>query len=185
LRDPALIDAVTTGRLGRIAVTYIEWAGFDLQKNLVPWRVIDSKETAKDFALALAAQPLGQMRRTSISGILTHARESFATNGFEGTRRVIDVSGDGPNNSGMPAPEARDETIAAGITINGLPIITKDWRRRSYFDIDELDLYYEECVIGGPGAFYLKVTHPDQLIAAIRAKLILEIAGLTPQSRPA
>lgn len=85
----------------------------------------------------------------------------------------------------MPAPEARDETIAAGITINGLPIITKDWRRRSYFDIDELDLYYEECVIGGPGAFYLKVTHPDQLIAAIRAKLILEIAGLTPQSRPA
>ena len=160
---------------GRIAVTYVEWAGRHLQRTVIPWTVIDSREAAEAVAARLTAEFDYSMRRTSISGAIEYAQFDIETNAIEGLRRVIDLSGDGPNNDGIPVTEARDSAVAAGIVINGLPLMTEDGTSR--WGIDDLDIYYEFCVIGGPGAFVIPVLEWDDFPMAVRRKLVLELVG--------
>lgn len=181
-RHPSVIAAIRRGAHGRIAVTYVEWAGFELQTIIVPWILVDGKATAAEFARRMAQAPIQDMRQTSISGGLIFASRLFNANGFKGTRRVIDISGDGPNNTGMPVTAARDLVVASGIIINGLPVMLHR-QSRGYYDIGNLDAFYEDCVIGGFGSFILKVTAKEKFATAIRRKLILEIAGRQPLRR--
>jgi hypothetical protein len=124
-RDPELHRAIAAGADGRIAVVYMEWAGPSSQNVVVPWTVIDSPAAARAFADRLAAQPISRLRLTSIGAALHVARTLLAESRFAGMRRVVDVSGDGPNNSGPPAPTARDALVADGVVVNGLPIMLK------------------------------------------------------------
>lgn len=183
LRDPEVIAAIQGGPLGRIAITYVEWAGHGLQTVLVPWTLIDGAESAGLVADALSVQPLQRLRRTSISNALTFSAAHFQTSGFESARRVIDISGDGPNNQGFGVTDARDAVVDQGITINGLPIMLKTGFPSGFFDVQNLDLYYEDCVIGGFGAFLVTVQDVGEFADAIRRKLILEIAGRMPSPR--
>jgi len=173
------LSALRGGMHGKIAVTYFEWAGPYDQKIVVPWRMIDSPEGADAFANEIARAPYRRASRTSISSALNFAKPLFDGSGYRGIRRVIDVSGDGANNSGPFVAIARDDVLAAGVTINGLPIMLK--RPNSFtMDIDNLDVYYEDCVIGGPGAFVIPIREREQFKEATRTKLVLEVAGRTP-----
>lgn len=174
-RHKDVIEAIASGPSGRIAVSYVEWAGPAFQTTLVPWTIIDGEAAAHAFADRLAAAPMSREHGTSISNGLIYVGPRFEGNGLAGDRRVIDVSGDGPNNMGVPVIVARDPLIAAGITINGLPIMIK--RPGGFASIENLDIYYEDCVIGGTGAFLVPVTDIHKLASAIRRKLVLEIAA--------
>ena len=184
LRHPDVIAAITKGDWGRIAVTYVEWAGHGLDNTVVPWTIIERAEDAYAFAEQLDRAPIARMRRTSISSILQRSVDLF-DNGIDGMRRVVDVSGDGPNNMGILVTAARDEALAAGIVINGLPIMIKRGNPGGYFHLDRLDLYYEDCVIGGFGSFMITVNDADKFQEAIRRKLIMEIASAAPRVVPA
>ena len=182
LQHPEVVAAIRSGFLGRIAVTYVEWAGPSSHAIIAPWAMIDGPESAAAFASAIGEMPVSFLRGTSISGALTYTAGLFDDNGFRSTRQVIDVSGDGPNNVGFPVLQARAAVLERGITINGLPIMI----HADYFggySIRELDIYYEDCVIGGPGAFVVPVRERDKLKQAIRRKLVLEIASLPPQPK--
>jgi hypothetical protein len=124
--------------------------------------------------------PIRRASRTSISGAINFAMPLFDENPYRGLRRVIDISGDGPNNNGSPVVGARDAALAKGITINGLPIMVKE-PSYSTMDIENLDFYYEDCVIGGPGSFVVAIKDRDKFREAIRTKLLLEVAGRTPE----
>jgi hypothetical protein len=168
IRSPEFAAAVRAGSLGKVRLAYVEWAGEDAQRLTVPWRVIDGPETAQAFAGELAAQPVIRFRRgTSISSAL-----HFSAGLFEGeaTRRVIDISGDGPNNAGGNVTKARDAVVAEGIVINGLPVLLSPAQVAP-----ALDRYYADCVIGGDGAFSLPVASADDLGKAIRMKLLREV----------
>jgi hypothetical protein len=178
LTDPQVVEAITQGRRGRIALSYVEWAGPETQYKVVDWRVIDGPASARAFAGVLARAPIQHFRGTSISNSLAFLAPQFDNNGYEATRRVIDVSGDGPNNMGIPVELARAAAVDNGITINGLPIMIK--RPEGFAAIPNLDVYYEDCVIGGFGAFTVVVHSADQFAEAIRRKLVLEIAGNAP-----
>ena len=180
LRSPEVIGAIEGGLLGRIALTYIEWAGQYSQRSAVEWTLIDGPEAAHAFADRIGAHLEPGMRRTSISGALLYSATLFERNGFDGLRRVIDISGDGPNNQGRPVPMARESVLSRGITINGLPLMTPE-DRLQVWDIADLDVYYENCVIGGPGAFVVPVVGWDQFGDAVRRKMVLEIAGRLPE----
>ena len=182
LRAPQVIAAIQSGLIGEIAVTYVEWAGVGAQKVVVPWTLVNSAEAAHAVADQITAHFDDALRRTSISGALDYARDDMRTNDFSGLRRVIDISGDGPNNQGALAPAARDRTLAAGLTINGLPLMTQD-ALSSRFSIPDLDAYYENCVVGGPGHFVLPVYDWEDFPASVTRKLILEIAGIAPTPR--
>jgi len=182
LRSKEFLTALREGAHGKIAVTYFEWAGQFDQKVLMPWRLIDGPEAADAVADELARAPYRRASRTSISGGLLFAKPLFDTSGYRGVRRVIDVSGDGANNAGVPVVPTRDGVTAVGITINGLPIMIRR-SRGSMMDIDNLDVYYEDCVIGGPGAFVVPIHDRSQFVEATRTKLILEIAGRQPEAR--
>lgn len=177
---PDIVNAVRSGPFGRIAVTYVEWAGPAAQSVTVPWSVIEDRSSAEAFATRLAAMSIARIRGTSISGAMMFAAPLFAANDYQGLRRVIDISGDGPNNAGAPVVPAREAVVEAGIVINGLPIAVK---APGFSAIGGSDLvtYYRDCVIGGPGAFVIPVTEPAQLAEAIRRKLVLEIAGQPPR----
>jgi len=178
---PDVIAAIQAGDWGRVAVTYVEWAGSGLQMVQVPWTVIDGPESARAFAGKLAEAPLARLRRTSISSALAFSGTLFDDNGYEGFRRVIDISGDGPNNMGGPVTDERDKLIEAGVTVNGLPIMIRRSSYDPFFQITNLDIYYEDCVIGGFGAFVVVVKDAEEFAGAIRRKLILEIASARPQ----
>jgi hypothetical protein len=182
LTSPEFLQAVRQGINGRVALLYFEWAGVEIQHIVVPWRMIDGPESADAFASEIARAPQRRGSRTSISGALAFAMPLFEGGGFKGLRRIIDVSGDGVNNNGPPVTLVRDEVLAKGITINGLPIMLKR-PHPGRLDIDNLDIYYEDCVIGGPGAFVVPIRAREEFKAAIRTKLVLEIAGLTPAPR--
>ena len=182
LRSSEFLRALREGPHGRIAVTYFEWAGQHIQYLVMPWRLIEGPESADAVAAELAAAPLRRGSRTSISGALQFAQPLFDASGYRGLRRVIDVSGDGANNSGLIVTQARDAVLAAGITINGLPIMLKR-PNPSTMDVDILDIYYEDCVIGGPGAFVVPIRDRSKFIEATRTKLVLEIAGRQPETR--
>lgn len=167
---------------GKIAITYFEWAASSDQKIIIPWRVIDGPETADAVAAEIMKTPIRRASRTSISGAIYFAMPLFDENPYHGLRRVIDISGDGPNNNGTPVTGARDAALEKGIVINGLPIMVKE-PSYSTMDIDNLDYYYEDCVIGGPGSFVVSIKDRDKFKEAIRSKLLLEVAGRTPERR--
>ena len=177
------LDALRLGPNGRIAVEYVEWAGENEQKIVVEWRIIDGPDSAKAFSDAVRSAPIRRIYRTSISGALLFAADQFDLNGFRGLRKVIDVSGDGVNNQGPPVALARDSVVRRGITVNGLPLLMKR-SASSALDIPELDVYYEDCVIGGPGAFVIPVETMAEFSRAIRTKLVLEVAGVVPKPGP-
>jgi hypothetical protein len=167
---------------GKVAVTYFEWSMSGDERIIIPWRVIDGPESADAVAAEIMKTPVRRGSSTSISGAINFALQLFEENPYHGFRRVIDISGDGPNNDGAPVTGARDAALAKGIIINGLPIMVKE---PSYLttDIENLDLYYEDCVIGGPGAFIITIKDRKNFQEAIRNKLVLEVAGLTPERR--
>ena len=175
LMSDEVLGVVENGFIGKIAITYIEWAGDGANSVVVPWTVIDGRASAEAVAARLLATfPVG-LRRTSISGAVRFAAHEIETNDFIGLRRVIDVSGDGPNNDGRPVRLARDAAIEAGLVINGLPLMT--WDEASLWGIHDLDAYYHNCVIGGPGAFVIPVLAWEDFPMAVRRKLVLELAG--------
>jgi hypothetical protein len=174
------LQALKTGPNGKITVTYFEWAASTDQKIIIPWRVIDGPESADAVAAEILKTPIRRASRTSISGAINFAMPLFDENPHRGLRRVIDISGDGPNNNGTPVTLARDAALEKGIIINGLPIMVKE-PSYSTMDIDNLDLYYEDCVIGGPGSFVVTIKDRDKFKEAIRTKLLLEVAGRTPE----
>lgn len=182
LTSPEFLNALRQGLHGKIAVTYVEWAGTAEQRVIVPWRVIDGRASAETFADEIAEAPYRRAYRTSISGALQFATPLFETSGHRGLRRVIDISGDGANNQGLPVTLARDEVVAKGITINGLPIMLKR-PSPTTMDIEQLDIYYEDCVIGGPSAFVIPIRDRAQFKEATRTKLVLEVAGVSPPPR--
>jgi len=182
ITSPEFLNALKGGMHGRVAVTYLEWAGASDQRILVPWRLIDGPATAQAVAAEIAGQPYRRAYRTSISGALRFSAPLFEGNGFHGIRRVIDVSGDGTNNQGPLVTAVRDDVVAHGITVNGLPIMLKR-PNPATMDIENLDIYYEDCVIGGPGAFVIPIRERAQFREATRTKLVLEIAGRMPEPR--
>ena len=167
---------------GKVAVTYFEWSMSGDEKIIIPWRVIEGPESADAVAAEIMNTPVRRGSSTSISGAINFAVRLFEANPYRGLRRVIDISGDGPNNDGPPVTGARDAALAKGIVINGLPIMVKE---PSYLttDIENLDLYYEDCVIGGLGAFIMTIKDREKFQEAIRAKLVREVAGFTPERR--
>jgi len=182
LTSKEFLRALHEGPNGKIAVTYFEWAGQSDQKIVMPWRLIDGPEAADAVAAEIARAPYRRASRTSISGALRFSKPLFDNSGYRGLRRVIDVSGDGANNNGPLVVPTRDDVLAAGITINGLPIMLKRPNIAS-IDIENLDVYYEDCVIGGPGAFVVPIQEREKFIEATRTKLELEIAGRQPERR--
>src|SRR5689334_5549281 len=176
------LQALKSGPNGKIAVTYFEWAASSDQKIIIPWRLIDGPETADAVANEIMKTPIRRASRTSISGAIYFAMPLFNEDPYHGLRRVIDISGDGPNNNGAPVTGARDEALSKGIVINGLPIMVKE-PSYSTMDIDNLDWYYEDCVIGGPGSFVISIKDREKFKEAIRTKLLLEVAGRVPERR--
>jgi hypothetical protein len=172
-------DAIATGANGKVAVTYVEWGGVGEQFVVADWQLIDGPESAESFAGRLAAAPLRTVQRTSIAGALNFAADLFDGNGYRGVRQVIDISGDGPNNQGGLVTASRDSVLQRGIIINGLPLMMKSGG--SWYYLPNLDQYYEDCVIGGPGAFTVPVKSLEGFADAIRKKLVLEVAGRLPQ----
>jgi hypothetical protein len=185
IRHPEVIAAIRDGLNGQIALAYLEWAGAASQEVLVAWSLIDGEEAANAFAEELAAIPLRRAYRTSISGALQSAEKLFEASGFRGLRQVVDLSGDGANNQGTPVPLARDRLVDQGIVINGLAIMVERQGVEDFFTLSNLDEYFEDCVIGGPGAFVIRITDRNQLAPAIRRKMMLEIAAAEPRISPA
>ncbi|MCU0908513.1 MAG: DUF1194 domain-containing protein [Rhodobacteraceae bacterium] len=181
LVSDAVVQAITQGMTGQVAIAYMEWAGQSSQRVVIDWRLLGSRADAQAFADELSAGFSASMRRTSISTALLAAADMFEGNGFVGLRRVIDISGDGPNNEGRPVTDARDEVLGRGIIINGLPLMTNDGFGTG-FNLADLDEYYRQCVVGGPAAFVLPVTDWNQFADAVRQKLVLELVGLPPPS---
>lgn len=167
-RDPRLLRAIQSGATQAIAVTMVQWTGPDLQIQVLPWTSINDATTAHAFAAAIAATPRQLFSGgTSISGVIDYAVPLILESQFKGTRRVIDISGDGSNNRGRPAASARDDGVRAGIVINGLPILALE---------AGLERYFSDHVIGGPGAFVIAAKSYETFAEAILKKLIREMA---------
>ncbi|HXV29942.1 MAG TPA: DUF1194 domain-containing protein [Sinorhizobium sp.] len=175
LRHPDFIDAVKKGYLGRIAIGYFEWGILVDDASVVAWQLIEKAEDAEAFASRLAARPIGTRGGTSISNAILFGMNFIGASAFSGRRRILDISGDGPNNTGPPVIMAREAALERGITINGLAILI-----RPSVSAVPLDQYYADCVIVGPGSFVLPVREPEEFAVAIRQKLILEVSGLAP-----
>jgi Protein of unknown function (DUF1194) len=164
-----VVAAIQSGPLQRIAVTFVEWSGSGHQKQLVPWTLIEDKASAIAFAEAIKAAPRSYSDWTSLSDAIDFSAKLYE-NEYDGLRLVLDISGDGINNNGRPVIEARDEAVARGIIINGLPILNED---------PALGTYFDDNVIGGPGAFKVAVKDFDSFTDALMSKLVREIAGIT------
>jgi hypothetical protein len=176
ITDPRVLEAIRSGMMGAIAVAYVEWAGSDYQRLVIPWTRIGSQAEAQEWAATLERAPRVALSWTSISGGLDFSMRTLSESPFEGTRRVIDVSGDGVNNSGLPVEQVRDRVVAEGVTINGLPIMNDrpTFGRPSPVPLDH---YYRESVIGGDGAFLIAAEDFESFGNAVRRKLVREIAG--------
>lgn len=171
------------GPHGQIALTYIEWAGVYSQRVVVDWTLVRSRADAEAFAAKLTTRFSDTLQRTSISGIIDHSVPRFDGNGFVGERRVIDISGDGPNNAGRAVLAARADASTQGITINGLPLMTREGLGDQWH-LDDLDEYYRQCVISGPNAFVIPVLTWQDFPEAVRKKLVLELADRQPHEAP-
>ena len=176
LADPSIASAILGGRHKRVALTYVEWSGNVEQRVVLPWRLIASADDARRFSEDLDAAPANRSFRTSVSSALRFSAALFDGNGFASDSRIIDISGDGANNDGGPVEIARDEAVASGITINGLPIVT-GLGLTGRVEFGDVDGFYRNCVIGGPGAFAIAVREWPQFGEAVRRKLQLELSG--------
>ena len=183
ITSPEILAAIKKGVNGKIAVTYVEWAGATSQDVVVDWHVIEDLASAQVFIGKLKGQPTRRLYRTSISGAIDYSVPLFDRNGYQGLKRVIDISGDGSNNQGRPVTQARDDAVAKGITINGLPIMLNR-PNFGYPEVEHLDEYYSDCVIGGPGSFVIPIRERNQFADAIRTKILLEIALVPPAELP-
>jgi hypothetical protein len=181
------LRALRAGAVGKIALTYFEWSATSDQKIIVPWRQIDGPEAAEAVATEIIKAPIRRGSRTSISSAIKFAMPLLEQNPYRGSRRVIDISGDGPNNNGDPVATARDTALQKGIVITGLPVMTNatPLGPTDINHIDHIDWYYEDCVIGGPDSFVVPITDRKNFNDAIRTKLALEIAGRTPKQSTA
>lgn len=182
LQSDAVYTALQSGLLQRVAMSYVEWAG--TQRVIVDWRLLETRADLDAFAKTLTVEFNPALRRTSISNAIMFAAESLTQNAYAGLRRVVDISGDGPNNQGRPVLRARDAALAQGIIINGLPLMTREGMGSDWWHLDDLDLYYEACVTGGPGSFVIPVRDWDDFAEAVRRKLVLEMVSAPPDIAP-
>lgn len=180
LRSREFHEALAKGMIGKVAIAYVEWAGSQTFRVIAPWTIVEGPESAAELASRISKADMQRAYRTSIASAIDRSVELLESSGVRALRRVIDISGDGPNNQGRWVTHARDDAVAKGITINGLPILIK---RPGYMDIAELDEYYRDCVIGGQNAFVVPIRTIDQFATAIRTKLVLEIASTPPPAR--
>lgn len=181
--DARVLDAITSGKQGKIAVCFVEWSGFAAQKVVIAWTLIKDAKTARQFGDRLVEAPRSFAERTSISGGIDFAMTQFANAPFASARRTIDVSGDGTNNSGRDVRMARDEAVAKDVTINGLVILSDTplaWNPDHTHPPGGLDAYYRENVIGGAGAFVMVAQDFKSFGNALINKLIAEIALTRP-----
>jgi len=186
--NPRVLNAIAAGQSGAIAICFVEWSGPEEQQVVADWTVIRDGESAAGFAATLLSAPRSFVGRTAISAAIDFSHAYLAKAGASAERRIIDVSGDGTNNSGRSLRDARDEVVAAGITINGLAIINEH-PNPGYFAHTQppegLPEYYRQNVIGGTGAFLMVVQDFNSFGDAITNKLVNEIAGTTPATRAA
>jgi hypothetical protein len=184
ITNPRVLDAIRSGPHHRIAVCFVEWSGAGAQKLLIDWTVISDAASAQHFATQLAEAPRSFADRTSISGAIEFAMAQLDKAPFEAARRTIDVSGDGTNNAGRDVKFARDEALAKGITINGLVILSErplSWNAEHTNPPGGLDKYYQDNVVGGPGAFVMVAENFNSFGQAIINKMIAEIASARPR----
>ncbi len=180
---PGVINAIRSNSQGKIAVAFIEWAGNDFQRTVVPWTVVSDEESGQLFAEAILREPRSFWGWTSISGAIDYSVELIKRSPHTAKRTVIDVSGDGINNSGRTSDEARDEAVRHGVVINGLVIMNDRPTPGFIFQPQPpLDIFYREHVIGGPGAFVIAIEDFSTFAYAIVNKLIREIAGVPPET---
>jgi len=188
ITNPRVLQAIAAGQFGAIAICFVEWSGPEEQEVIADWTVIRDGESAAAFAATLLAAPRAFVGRTAISAALDFSRAYLSKVGATAERRIIDVSGDGTNNSGRSVRDARDEAVAAGVTVNGLAIINEH-PNPGYFAHTQppegLPEYYRQNVVGGPGAFLMVVQDFNSFGEAISNKLINEIAGSAPPTRAA
>ena len=188
LTDPRVLAAIRGGTNGTVAVCFVEWSGAGEQLVVVDWTVIHDEEDAGVVAAAILAAPRSFMGRTSISGAIDFAMERFAAAKPHGNRRIIDVSGDGTNNSGRPVTEARDQAVAEGVTINGLAIINDRPNPGYAFHTQPpggLPEWYRQNVIGGPGSFLRVIDDFRSFSDAMTNKLVSEIVALAGEEQTA
>ena len=184
ITNPRVLDAVRSGPHHRIAVCFVEWSGAGAQKLLIDWTVIADTASAQQFAAQLAEAPRSFADRTSISGAIEFSMAAIDKSPFDAGRRTIDVSGDGTNNAGREVKLARDEALAKGVTINGLVILSErplSWNAEHTNPPGGLDKYYQDNVIGGPGAFVMVAENFNSFGQAIINKMIAEIAASRPR----
>jgi hypothetical protein len=176
LRNPRVLSAIRNGPLGRIALAYVEWSGPELKVPIVDWTVIYDRASIEAFAKKLEDTPRQLYGGgTAVGDAILYGARAIQTNPFEGTRKVVDLSGDGPDRNGLPAVFGRDRAVAAGITVNGLPILG---------EFPGLDVFFIDNVIGGPGAFSIPAKTFKDFHRAILTKLIREIAGREDPAAP-
>lgn len=180
ITDPEVLQAIGSGFLGRIAVTYIEWGGAGSQHVIVDWSVIDGPASAQRFADRLVKAPRAATGWNSIANAIAFAHKLMDANVHTGTRRIIDVSADAGNHGGMPLPVARQRALDADITINGLAILCRECNGRP--TSGDLEGHFRRDIIGGFGAFVVTVDSTTSFPEAVRKKLLLEIAQPVPES---
>ena len=179
--DERILRAIASGPKGRIAVAYYEWSDSSYQRLVVDWTILSDRASAEAFTKKLNDASISIATRTSISGAMEYGMAMFVRSPHTSTRKVIDVSGDGPNNDGAFVDEARDRVVRAKITINGLPILNDRPNRMGFPSMPNLDIYYQDCVIGGPGAFMVPARDFDNFAEAVKQKLFLEVADISPR----
>jgi len=175
-RDHRMIEAFTGGPVGAIACTMFTWSDWNIQEHLVPWMKLDTPGASQRFALAIDQAPRRTHLYTSISGAMDFAAQLF-NQGYEGTRRVVDISGDGVNNSGREVSHARADVLSRGIVLNGLAVLDRAPPPPGLMQMQPLDEYYQDRVIGGPGSFVMVAEGFAAFESAVRRKIIREIAG--------
>ena len=188
LTDPGVLAAIRGGSTGTIAICFVEWSGAGEQNVVAEWTVIHDEEDAGGLAAAILAAPRSFIGRTSISGAIDFAMERFAAAQPRASRHIIDISGDGTNNSGRPVTDARDQAVSQGVTINGLAIVNDKPNPGYAFHTQPpggLPEWYRQNVIGGPGAFLRVVEDFHSFADAMTNKLVSEIAGGTSEIRAA
>ncbi len=180
MADPEVLWAIRNGgALGRIAVTYVEWASLGSQDVVVDWMVVADEADAAEFAERLTAAPRRAFGSNAIGAALLKGLELIDTNGYEGWRKVIDLSADSSwNPQGPSISQARDVAIGAGVVINGLAVLCRDCSGRPRGG--DLEAEFRERLIGGPGAFVVTADGDESFALAVRRKLILEIADAGP-----
>jgi hypothetical protein len=180
IMNPRVIQAIRSGALGKIAISFVEWSGVGAQKVVIDWTIIRDEASAKDFSAQVIEAPRAFADRTSISGGIDFAMAQLARCPYQANRHTIDVSGDGTNNAGRDVNDARDEALAHGVTINGLVILSErpmSWNADHTNPPGGLDNYYRNNVTGGPGSFVMVAENFESFGQAILNKLIAEIAA--------